>query len=104
MPHPLIWTYAKLVLTAVIWGGTFIAGRIAMQSMGPFTAAFWRFAIAATCLLLLSRQPRVAKHYPTLAQPLNRHQWGRHRFLSRSPIDPFPGGGGFKIGLAEEDL
>jgi drug/metabolite transporter (DMT)-like permease len=75
MPHPLIWTYAKLVLTAVIWGGTFIAGRIAMQSMGPFTAAFWRFAIAATCLLLLSRQPRFAKHYPTLAQPLNRHQW-----------------------------
>ena len=42
--------YLKLTATAVIWGGTFIAGRIAVQSIGPFTAAFLRLAIASIAL------------------------------------------------------
>lgn len=45
--------YLKLVATALIWGGTFIAGRVAVQSLGPFTTAFLRFAIASICLLLV---------------------------------------------------
>jgi drug/metabolite transporter (DMT)-like permease len=45
--------YVKLVLTAVIWGGTFIAGRVVAQNIEPFSAAFYRFAIASVCLLLL---------------------------------------------------
>jgi drug/metabolite transporter (DMT)-like permease len=48
--------YLKLALTAVIWGGTFIAGRVVMQSMEPFSAAFCRFAIASFCLFFLTRQ------------------------------------------------
>ncbi|MEO0808560.1 MAG: EamA family transporter, partial [Cyanobacteria bacterium J06643_4] len=39
--------YLKLVATALIWGGTFIAGRIAVQTIGPFSVAFLRFAIAS---------------------------------------------------------
>ena len=48
--------YIKLFLTAVVWGGTFIAGRIVAQDVGPFSAAFFRFLVASACLLLIVRQ------------------------------------------------
>lgn len=44
----------KLLLTAVFWGGTFIAGRVVAQEMGPFTAAFLRFAFASLFLLIVT--------------------------------------------------
>jgi len=47
--------HAKLVLTALFWGGTFIAGRHVSQHLGPFTIAFLRFAMASMLLLLLTR-------------------------------------------------
>ncbi len=48
--------YIKLVLTAIIWGGTFIAGKVVVQSIEPFSAAFCRFAIASGCLLLITKK------------------------------------------------
>lgn len=48
--NPLSLVYLKLILTTLIWGGTFIAGRIAVQDMGVFSIAFLRF-IVATLLL-----------------------------------------------------
>lgn len=48
--NPLGPVYLKLILTTLIWGGTFIAGRIAVQDMGVFSIAFLRF-IVATLLL-----------------------------------------------------
>jgi len=48
--HALL--YLKLVLTAVFWGGTFIAGRIIAREMGPFSAAFLRFSAASLFLIL----------------------------------------------------
>ncbi|NNF99559.1 MAG: DMT family transporter [Desulfobacteraceae bacterium] len=48
-------TYIKLVLTAIFWGGTFVAGRILSPVVGPFSAAFIRFAIASFCLLMIIR-------------------------------------------------
>jgi drug/metabolite transporter (DMT)-like permease len=48
--------YCKLVLTMVIWGGTFIAGRIAVQDSSVFSIAFLRFAIAALLLLAISKR------------------------------------------------
>lgn len=47
--------YLKLVLTMVLWGGTFVAGRQLAGQMGPFAAAFLRFAIATACLLAFAR-------------------------------------------------
>ncbi|MEW5773882.1 MAG: DMT family transporter [Thermodesulfobacteriota bacterium] len=47
--------YLKLVLTMVFWGGTFVAGRQLAGQMGPFSAAFLRFAIATACLLAFVR-------------------------------------------------
>lgn len=46
--------YGKLVLVATIWGGTFIAGRVAAGEMPAPTAALWRYLIACAALLLLS--------------------------------------------------
>ena len=47
--------YLKLVLTAIFWGGTFIAGRVVSQQVSPFSAAFFRFIMASLCLLLVIR-------------------------------------------------
>ena len=43
--------YLKLVLTAVFWGGTFVAGRIVSREAGPFSASFLRFIVASVFLL-----------------------------------------------------
>ena len=45
--------YLKLLLTAVFWGGTFVAGRSLAQNVGPYSAAFLRFAVAASFLVFL---------------------------------------------------
>jgi drug/metabolite transporter (DMT)-like permease len=51
--------YLKLVMTAMFWGGTFIATRIAAQTFGPFTGAGYRYAFALVFLLPLAfRQNR----------------------------------------------
>ncbi len=48
----MIRTYLKLFGMAVFWGGTFVAGKLAAQNVGPYSAAFLRFAIASVFLLL----------------------------------------------------
>ncbi len=45
--------YVKLFLTAVLWGGTFVAARIVAATVPPFSAAFWRFAVASAALVLI---------------------------------------------------
>ncbi|MEO0539370.1 MAG: DMT family transporter [Cyanobacteria bacterium P01_A01_bin.105] len=64
--------YLKLVLTMMLWGGTFVAGRIAVQSVSPFTAAWGRFLIASACLLVMvwrveGRLPRLTRRQGGLA-------------------------------------
>jgi len=46
--------YVKLILTAILWGGTFIAGRVVAKDVGPFSAAFFRFFIASIFLVLFT--------------------------------------------------
>ncbi len=67
--NPLSLVYLKLILTTVIWGGTFIAGRIAVQDVGVFSIAFLRFTIAA--LLLLG----INAHQGNI-QKLTPKEWG----------------------------
>lgn len=45
--------FTKLTLVAAIWGGTFIAGRVASLAMGPTAAAMWRYVVAAVVLLVI---------------------------------------------------
>ena len=40
-------TYIKLTLTAIFWGGTFVAGRFIASDVTPINAAFLRFVIAS---------------------------------------------------------
>lgn len=46
--------YLKLLLTAIFWGGTFVAGRSLAQNVGPFSAAFFRFAVASLFLVFIT--------------------------------------------------
>jgi drug/metabolite transporter (DMT)-like permease len=46
--------YLKLLLTAIFWGGTFVAGRSLAQNVGPFSAAFFRFVVASIFLVFLT--------------------------------------------------
>lgn len=46
-----LFTYCSLVLTMLLWGGTFIAGRILAEAMNPAGAAFLRFAIASLAMM-----------------------------------------------------
>lgn len=43
--------YAQLIGSVVLWGGTWISGRMLAQSLPPFSAAFLRFVVASTFLL-----------------------------------------------------
>ena len=57
--------HAKLVGVAAIWGGTFIAGRIAAAEVAPASAAFWRYALASVAIgvahaLIAGRLPRLS--------------------------------------------
>jgi drug/metabolite transporter (DMT)-like permease len=46
--------YLKLLATAFLWGGTFIAGRSLAGHVTPPSAAFLRFAVATLCLHLMA--------------------------------------------------
>jgi drug/metabolite transporter (DMT)-like permease len=67
----MVSVYLKLLFTAVCWGGTFIAGRVVAKDVGPFSAAFLRFAVAAILLMLITwkRQGRL-------------HPLGKRQFIS----------------------
>ncbi len=47
--------YVKLWLTALFWGGAFVAGRHVSQRLAPCTIAFLRFGLASLLLLTLMR-------------------------------------------------
>jgi drug/metabolite transporter (DMT)-like permease len=51
---PMLSIYIKLLLMAVCWGGTFIAGKNLAQHVGPLTGAFLRFLVASVLLTALT--------------------------------------------------
>ena len=59
--------YLKLFLTAIFWGGTFVAARIVAQHVGPYSASFLRFLTASIFLIVMitlkeGRIPRLERH------------------------------------------
>lgn len=44
----------KLILTALFWGGTFIAGRVLAPLMTPTIIASGRYAIAVVLMLMVA--------------------------------------------------
>lgn len=61
-------TYIKLLLMAFFWGGTFVVGRTLAQTVGPFAAAFFRFAIASVFLVILLRKTEGRLTWPEKSQ------------------------------------
>jgi drug/metabolite transporter (DMT)-like permease len=66
-------THLKLLASVIFWGGTWISGRHLAQAMGPFSAAFLRFAVASAFLLYLSR--RVHGTIPLPARRATCRDW-----------------------------
>lgn len=64
--------YCKLIGSALVWGGTWVAGRFLGRSMEPFSSAFLRFALASVFLVALTarvegRLPRLTRrNFPWL--------------------------------------
>ncbi len=59
--------HIKLLLTAIFWGGTFIAGRIVGRNLDPCSAAFLRFTTASIFFIFLlwrvnGRLPAIKKN------------------------------------------
>jgi drug/metabolite transporter (DMT)-like permease len=59
--------YGKLVLTAIFWGGTFVAARVVAQHVAPYSASFLRFFTASLLLIALilwkeGQFPRLRRH------------------------------------------
>ncbi len=48
-----ILTYLSLIFTMLMWGGTFIAGRLLADNVAPASAAFLRFFIASIVMFIL---------------------------------------------------
>lgn len=59
MRSSLLRTYLLLVLTATIWGGAFIAGKISTEQLHPVSVAFFRFLGASMVLFpfMLWKEP-----------------------------------------------
>lgn len=63
-----MWVYLKLVAVAMIWGGTFVAGRHLAAGMEPLLAAASRFLIASLTLALVLPFAGAARPRPTPRQ------------------------------------
>lgn len=73
---PLLPTYLKLAGVSMIWGGTFVAGRLLAGQLSPLLLASLRFLLASVVLLLFIALARVPLVRPSAGQ------WGRLLLLS----------------------
>ena len=60
----MLYTYLKLLLMALFWGGTFIAGRRLALEVGPFCGAFLRFLVASIFLVAITLRTEKRLHLP----------------------------------------
>ncbi len=68
--------YARLTVTALFWGGTFVAARYAVREAPPFSIAALRFAIAAAVLfLLLAREASAGPRRGAFPVPRTAPEW-----------------------------
>ena len=65
----LLKTYLALVITVTFWGLSFVATKIALESIPTFTIVFFRFGVSALIFLILM----IGKGFPSFS--------GRDHFL-----------------------
>lgn len=61
-------THVKLLAVAIIWGVSWVAGRVAANEIPPFTAGWSRYVIAVVCFLIFLK---ITKQWIVP----NRKQW-----------------------------
>lgn len=61
-----------MLVTAMIWGSSFVAQRLGMDSIGPFLYTGLRFALAAVILLPVLRLLESRTRNTAAVVPLNR--------------------------------
>lgn len=66
MVSPMV--YVKLVACMMLWGGTFVTGRILAQDIPPTSASFLRFLLAAALLMMVGARMDPAMLRPTKRQ------------------------------------
>ena len=69
IPSDLL-VYLKLSMDTMIWGGTFVAGKILSDALAPLLAASLRFSLASIALLLFLGLARIPLARPTVKQTL----------------------------------
>ncbi len=57
--------YLLLTLTALFWSSNMVLGRAVRDNIPPFTLAFWRWAVAALCVMPLAL-PHLKQQWPLL--------------------------------------
>ncbi|WP_434563625.1 DMT family transporter [Pseudomonas sp. R1-6] len=62
--------YLKLAMVTMIWGGTFVAGRILSNALAPMLAASLRFLLASLALLVFLGVAGIPLARPSLKQGL----------------------------------
>ncbi|AKK00878.1 membrane protein [Pseudomonas sp. Cab53] len=62
--------YFKLAMVTMIWGGTFVAGRILSDALAPLFAASLRFLLASLALLSFLALARIPLARPSFKQGL----------------------------------
>jgi drug/metabolite transporter (DMT)-like permease len=58
IPRNLIWAYAKVTFSVVVWGASFIATKVALGEVSPVTVVWLRFGIGVIILGLVAFQRR----------------------------------------------
>jgi drug/metabolite transporter (DMT)-like permease len=72
MPNPALRADLLMLLTAMIWGSSFVAQRLGMEGIGPFLYSGLRFALAVIVLLpvVLLLKRRNAQTSTAISRPL----------------------------------
>lgn len=73
MKRRTLWADALMLITALIWGTTFVAQSLGMEHIGPFLYTGLRFALGSLVVLplvLLARAPRVAPEHRRFSKPM----------------------------------
>lgn len=53
---------AALAAACVIWGASFLLGKVALRELSPSAVVFWRFLVGSLCVLPLAlRRPRLTR-------------------------------------------
>jgi drug/metabolite transporter (DMT)-like permease len=73
MTKPTLGNWIALIILGAIWGGSFMAAKLALISFGPMTVAFLRLALASIVLLAVTLA--TGRKFPGVSTPTDRRIW-----------------------------